>query len=87
PGTAILGERTRWVGAVVGAKPEPRITLTYPALESSREIAFLVTGAAKRAVVERLLEGDPDLPAARLHPTQGTVRLFMDRAAAPSEAT
>jgi 6-phosphogluconolactonase len=87
PGTPILHERTRWVGAVVGAKPEPRITLTYPALESSREIAFLVTGTAKRAVVERLLEGDPDLPAARLHPAQGTLRLFMDRAAAPSGAT
>jgi 6-phosphogluconolactonase len=85
PGTAILKERTRWVGAVIGAKPEPRITLTYPALESSREVAFLVTGAAKRAVVAQLLEGDPELPAARLHPVHGTLRLFVDRAAAPRE--
>ncbi|HEY7551958.1 MAG TPA: 6-phosphogluconolactonase [Hyphomicrobiaceae bacterium] len=86
PGTAILKERTRWVGAVIGAKPEPRITLTYPALESSREVAFLVTGAAKRAVVERLLDGDPELPAARLHPVYGALHLFVDRAAAPREA-
>ena len=84
PGTAILQERTRWVGAVRGAKPEPRITLTYPALESSREVAFLVTGAAKRAVLERLLRADPELPAAHLHPVDGTVRLFVDRAAAPA---
>ena len=67
-----------------GAKPEPRITLTYPALESSREVAFLVTGAAKRAVLERLLRADPELPAAHLHPVDGTVRLFVDRAAAPA---
>jgi 6-phosphogluconolactonase len=86
PGTAILKERTRWVGAVIGAKPEPRITLTYPALESSREVAFLVTGSAKRAVLEQLLEGDPELPAAHLHPAHGTLRLFVDRAAAPREA-
>lgn len=86
PGTAILSERSRWVGAVIGAKAEPRITLTYPALESSRAIAFLVTGEAKRPVLERLLKGDPDLPAAHLHPLQGTLHLFADRAAAPREA-
>jgi len=86
PGTTILKERTRWVGAVIGAKPEPRITLTYPALESSREVAFLVAGAAKRAVLAQLLQGDPELPAAHLHPVHGTLRIFADRAAAPCEA-
>jgi 6-phosphogluconolactonase len=85
PGTAILSERSHWVGAVVGAKPEPRITLTYPALESSRETAFLVAGAGKRPVLERLLKGDPDLPAAHLHPN-GTLIILADRAAAPREA-
>jgi len=85
PGTAILKERTRWVGSVIGAKPEPRITLTYPALESSREVAFLVTGAAKRAVLEQLLRGNPELPATHLHPVHGTLHLFADRAAAPRE--
>jgi 6-phosphogluconolactonase len=86
PGAGILEERTRWVGAVIGVKPEPRITLTYAALESSREIAFLVAGAAKRSVLERLLEGDPDLPATRLHPVEGKLSLFVDRAAAPRGA-
>jgi 6-phosphogluconolactonase len=86
PGTAILSERSRWVGAVIGAKPEPRITLTYPAIESSRAIAFLVAGSTKRAVLERLLQGDPGLPATHLHPAQGALRLFVDRAAAPREA-
>jgi 6-phosphogluconolactonase len=86
PGTAVLTERTHWVGAVIGAKPEPRITLTYPALESSRQVAFLVTGSAKRAVLEQLLRSDPELPATHLHPAHGTLRLFVDRAAAPREA-
>jgi 6-phosphogluconolactonase len=84
PGTPILKERTRWVGAVIGAKPEPRITLTYPALESSSQVAFLVSGAAKRAILERLLRGDPELPATHLNCVHGTVHLFADRAAAPS---
>ncbi|MDT3672148.1 MAG: 6-phosphogluconolactonase [Aromatoleum sp.] len=82
PGTAILEERRRWVGTVVGAKPEPRITLTYPALESSREVAFLAAGEGKRAVLDRLFGGDTALPAARLRP-QGTLRIFLDRDAAP----
>ena len=86
PDTAVLSERSRWVGAVIGAKAEPRITLTYPALESSRAIAFLVTGAAKRPVLGRLLDDDPDLPATHLHPVSGVLHIFADRAAAPREA-
>jgi 6-phosphogluconolactonase len=82
PGTTVLDERKHWVGAVVGAMPEPRITLTYPALDSSREVAFRVAGKEKRTVLGRLLGGDATLPAARLQP-QGTLRLFLDRAAAP----
>jgi 6-phosphogluconolactonase len=84
PGTAVLSERSRWVSAVIGAKAEPRITLTYPALESSGAVAFLVTGAAKRPVLERLLNSDPALPATHLHP-RGTLHIFADRAAAPRE--
>lgn len=84
PGSAVLEERTRWVGAVVGAKPEARITLTYQALESSRETAFLVAGEGKRAVVERLFRGDRKLPAARLRPI-GRLSFFLDRAAAPED--
>src|SRR3546814_17142236 len=60
PGSAVLEERRRWVAAVAGTKPEQRITLTFPALESSRETAFLVAGEGKRAVLERLFGGDPE---------------------------
>jgi 6-phosphogluconolactonase len=81
PGAAALDERRDWVAAVIGAQTEPRITLTYPALESSRHVAFLVAGAEKRAAFARLRRGDAAIPAARLRPA-GETRVFVDRAAA-----
>jgi 6-phosphogluconolactonase len=80
PNTAVLNERQRWVAAVIGAKPEIRITLTYPPLESSRHAVFLVTGKEKQSVLDRLRRGDWDLPAARLDPI-GTLHYFADVAA------
>jgi 6-phosphogluconolactonase len=82
PGTKVLEERLRWVVEVVGAKPEVRITLTYPPLESSRHTAFLVAGADKREPLARVLAGDPHLPAARLRPA-GELVWFVDAQAKP----
>jgi len=80
PGTKALDERDAWVTSIVGVKPEPRISLTYPALESSRVILFLVAGTKKRDILSRVLANDMTLPAARLA-TRGTIRIFADRAA------
>ncbi len=82
PGTAALEERQCWVVAVVGRRPEPRISLTLPALDSSRNVAFLVAGEGKRATLARVLAGDRTLPAARVRPV-GRLWFFLDRAAAP----
>src|SRR5215471_3273785 len=41
-------ETRQWVLAVVGAAAQPRITLTYPVLDSSRNLAFLATGEKKK---------------------------------------
>jgi 6-phosphogluconolactonase len=82
PATGALEERRRWVVEVVGARPETRITLTYPALESSRRTAFLVAGADKREILARTLSGDQALPAARLKPV-GELIWFVDAAARP----
>jgi 6-phosphogluconolactonase len=82
PGTPVLEERSRWVAAVAGGAPEARITLTYPALESSREVAFLVSGVAKREILARIQEGSADVPAARIRPV-GRLHWFVDRAALP----
>jgi 6-phosphogluconolactonase len=81
PGTTVLAERDRWVAAVGDAETEVRITLTYPALESSRHVAFLVAGENKRTILGRIRSGDDRVPAARLRPT-GTLWVFADAAAA-----
>ena len=85
PGQPALQERRKWAVAVIGAKSEPRITLTYPALDSSRDVAFLVTGLGKREVVARALAGDRMIPAAMVQPV-GHLHWFMDRAASPEGA-
>jgi 6-phosphogluconolactonase len=81
PGSPLLTETERWVAAVVGKAPEPRITLTFPPLESSRAILFLVTGEEKARAVQRVLAGDRTMPAARLG-ARGEVIWFLDFAAA-----
>jgi 6-phosphogluconolactonase len=81
PGHAALREQRRWVVAVVGATPPARITLTYPVLDSSRDVVFLVVSDAKRDILARARAGDPALPAARIHPV-GQLHWFVDHAAA-----
>jgi 6-phosphogluconolactonase len=82
PGQPALQEKRRWTVAVLDASTQPRITLTYPALDSSRDVAFLATGAGKRDVVARVRAGDRALPAALVRPI-GRLHWFTDRAAAP----
>jgi 6-phosphogluconolactonase len=40
-----------------------RMTLTYPVINRSRRILWVVTGAEKKPMVPRLLAGDPTIPA------------------------
>lgn len=78
----LLNERHRWVLPVTKGRPEARITLTYPVLESSRLTVFLVSGEGKREMLDGILSGrETDAPAARLAP-QGRLLWFADRAAA-----
>jgi 6-phosphogluconolactonase len=81
PFASVLRERERWVAAVAGPTHDIRVTLTYPALESSRHVAFLIVGEDKRAIFSRLRRGDDALPATHLRPT-GELIWFLDRAAA-----
>ncbi len=82
PGQPVLKERERWVSVVPEGRGEPRITLTYPALESSALIIFLVSGAAKRDALAQARSGA--LPAGALKP-QGEVLWLVDQAAAGEE--
>jgi 6-phosphogluconolactonase len=86
PGAPALEESRRWVMAVEAPDGVPcrhRVTLTLPAINASRAVFFLVTGAEKNAVV-RDLRGDPVVlsatPAGRVRP-HGELLLFVDKAA------
>lgn len=81
PGEPVLAERKRWVAAVAHGRPEVRITMTYPAIESSRYVAFLVAGQEKAAVLRDIRRGNSQVPAARVKPV-GELLWFVDRAAA-----
>jgi 6-phosphogluconolactonase len=81
PGEPVLAERTRWVAAVAHGRPEERITLTYPAINASQHIAFLVSGEGKRTILQRVFAGGSDVPAAQLKP-MGELLFIADRAAA-----
>jgi 6-phosphogluconolactonase len=72
---------------VPNGRSEPRITLTYPALDASERILFLVSGAAKRDALAQV-RGDGArggaLPAGGIKP-QGAVLWLADAAAAGVE--
>ena len=61
-----------------------RMTLTYPMLNRSRRILWLVTGADKAGMLVRLRAGDPSIPAGRVRQDGATV--IADAAAAGPRA-
>ena len=44
PGTPAVKEDKAWVTSTSGVKPEPRISLTFPVLNSSRNVLLLAAG-------------------------------------------
>jgi 6-phosphogluconolactonase len=81
PGEPVLEERERWVAVALHGRPEVRITMTYPVIESSRRVAFLVTGSEKEPIFRAIRAGGSQVPAARVQPV-GELFWFVDRAAA-----
>ena len=57
-----------------------RMTLTYPMLNRSRRILWLVTGAEKAGMLPRLRDADPSIPAGRVR--QDRALVLADQAAA-----
>ena len=57
------------------------MTLTFPALASTREMLFLVSGHDKREVLTRAFSGE-NLPATRAY-CDGEIVWLVDRDAAP----
>jgi 6-phosphogluconolactonase len=84
PETSALKETQRLVVANwVEKLHTDRITFTLPVLNHAACVMFLVSGAGKAEIVQQILEGSGEnLPAQRVHPSDGRLLWLLDRAAA-----
>ena len=80
PGDAVLGVNDADVAVTGIYQGRRRMTLTYPILNRARRVLWLVTGSEKTAMLVRLREGDPSIPAGRVNQERALV--LADRAAA-----
>jgi 6-phosphogluconolactonase len=80
PGDPVLGVNDADVAVTGIYQGRRRMTLTYPILNRARRVLWLVTGSEKTAMLVRLREGDPSIPAGRVNQERALV--LADRAAA-----
>jgi len=80
PGDPVLSVTDRDVALTGSYQGRRRMTLTYPVLNRSRRVLWVVTGSEKVAMLHRLLDGDLSIPAGRVRRDQALV--VADRAAA-----
>ena len=72
PGSPALDEEAHWVIPTIGPKPPPqRITFTFPLLNASRAVMFLVNDASKEPMIQEVIQGK--CPAGRIRPEHGEV--------------
>jgi 6-phosphogluconolactonase len=82
PGDPVLEVSDRRVALTETAyQGHHRMTFTYPALDSARQIVWLVTGPDKVDALAKLLAGDTSIPAGRVENERMAV--VADQAAAP----
>ena len=82
PGDPVLDITDTDVALTGAYQGRRRMTLTYPVLNRSRSILWLVTGADKAGMLLRLRDGDVSIPAGRVRRDHAVV--LADRAAAES---
>ena len=74
PGTAALEEGARRVVANFVPKLNAwRLTFTFPLINHAGHILFLVDASKSPQLIERVLAGDQQFPAARVNPAAGEV--------------
>ena len=80
PGDAVLNVADADVGLTEMYQGRRRMTMTYPIINRSRRLLWLVTGKEKSGILRRLLAADESIPAGRVRQAQALV--LADRAAA-----
>jgi len=85
PGDPVLNATDRDVALTGVYQGRRRMTLTYPIINRSRHILWLVTGADKAGPLARLRDADPSIPAGRVR--QGQALVLADHAAAAELGT
>lgn len=74
PGTAALEETERRVMANFVPKLNAwRLTFTYPLIDAARHILFLVGASKNPQLIEQVIEGSRQFPAARVNPSVGEI--------------
>jgi len=73
PGDSVLDVTDADVALTGLYQGRRRMTLTYPILNRSRRILWLVTGGEKADMLARLCGGDRSIPAGRIHQHQAVV--------------
>jgi len=80
PGDPVLNITDADVALTALYQGRRRMTLTYPILNRSRRVMWVVTGREKAAMLDRLRSGDISVPAGRVHRDRALV--LADAAAA-----
>jgi 6-phosphogluconolactonase len=80
PGDPVLNVTDADVGVTGAYMGHRRMTLTYPMLNRSRKILWLITGGEKVPMLARLRSGDTTIPAGRISQAQAVI--IADTAAA-----
>jgi 6-phosphogluconolactonase len=83
PGDPVLNVTDSDVALTGVYQGRRRMTLTYPMLNCSRRILWLVTGSDKAEALARMRDGDSTIPAGRIQRDNALV--LADRAAAPTQ--
>jgi 6-phosphogluconolactonase len=84
PGDPVLNVETADVAVTGSYQGRRRMTLTYPIINRSREVLWVVTGSEKAPMLVRLLDGDPSIPAGCV--SRDRAQLIADQAAAANLA-
>jgi len=80
PGDPVLDVKDTDVAVTGSYQGRRRMTLTYPLINRSRRVLWVVTGSEKEQMLNRLMDGDDSIPAGRVSRERALV--IADNAAA-----